>query len=384
MAAARMRCTAPALAPSCGPPRPSPRSEYMNPSSSPSITRATWQSTADFPENEGDSWTFRNGKKIYHGQELVEKKIRNWNPMSKILVGVPGSKKILPPICQNATADAVQFYVKRNTCITLSIFVLLAMVEFFMNQIHPNNMKSKQIYSTTFILFLLTGGDYFFYLRKKDWLAERALFFYWLQTSKSYLKGIMLTSALMTGWGLIQLGLQRFSPDVDLAFNKYGLVYQLFDAGQWWRILSGPYIHNGLLHFISNAGMFVFIGALAYVISPWKSGLVFFFGNIFSAASVLLFARGNQEALCGISGGILAVFMYVCTYMMWHKSDFPKGLGNLLLGICLSSLILACFAMPDASNTAHLAGIVFGLIFFFASTRIESIAGRKTAEMPRT
>lgn len=323
-----------------------------------------WSSTSDYPTNSNDQWVVRRNRgEVAYGELAVRRTIRSWHPMQTVLVGIPGYEKLLPPICLAAISESAQVHFQRRMYLVFLLWSIIAVALYMTSFMHDfTRLRKLAIVVSTFLLVIT--GDYFLNLRTRLGIEQRTLFFYWLQSSKRFRTGSVIYAFAMLLSGAIQFLVQDETADIQLSLAKYGLVFEFVQQGDWWRVVTGPFIHSGLVHFISNAGLIVFIGSLTYAIDTWKSIIVFIAGNIFSALFVYLFFKGGMDAYTGVSGGIFAMFGYATAHAIRFKANFPKGFAGLLFSIALLSGIAASIINPKVSDAAHISGFLCGLVLF--------------------
>lgn len=131
--------------------------------------------------------------------------------------------------------------------------------------------------------------------------------------------------------------------------------------GEYWRFITCTFLHGNLFHlFLNLAAMYIFgqevesiYGTfrflLIYLLSSWGAGLASY---TFSAG----IAIGASGALFGIIGGLIIFFFRqrekVTGANMKFKSMYTLVLINLALG----------FLLPRIDNSAHIGGLVTGLL----------------------
>ena len=78
--------------------------------------------------------------------------------------------------------------------------------------------------------------------------------------------------------------------------------------GQWWRIISGAFLHGGLLHIGVNMLSLWFLGRfIESALGPWRMLLVYMVSLIASGLGVVYFSD-PQIATVGASGAIFGLF----------------------------------------------------------------------------
>ncbi|MDF2188627.1 rhomboid family intramembrane serine protease [Paraflavitalea sp. CAU 1676] len=135
--------------------------------------------------------------------------------------------------------------------------------------------------------------------------------------------------------------------------------------GQWWRLLSSCFIHNGIAHLIFNmialivVGIFLepIIGSIRYLIVYLVCGLV--------ASATSLWWHDNAISV-GASGaifGLYGVFIALLSSNLFAKKQRMALLISMSVFIVYNLLL---GLKRDIDNAAHLGGLVSGIVIGFA------------------
>ncbi len=130
----------------------------------------------------------------------------------------------------------------------------------------------------------------------------------------------------------------------------------LVNHGEYWRIVTGGFLHAGLLHLAFNMyALYIFGPALQREIGMAKTALVYVGGLFGGSAAVLLFnfdtpTLGASGAVLGLAGG-LAVALLARGIKITQTS---------LAGIFLINLALPIFV--NISFWGHLGGMLGGAL----------------------
>lgn len=146
-----------------------------------------------------------------------------------------------------------------------------------------------------------------------------------------------------------------------------GIEPSLVWEGELWRLATACFIHLGIWHLALNAWVLWqlgpvlerFVGGSRVLLIYLSAGV---FGFALSTALRAVPSAGASGAIFGVTGALIAVAL-----MLRKDERSAQGeLGRLLLGALLP-FVLATFVLgflvPNAvDNTAHLGGLLFGLI----------------------
>lgn len=162
---------------------------------------------------------------------------------------------------------------------------------------------------------------------------------------------------------MIFSGASAFSPNARdaLAFGAdYG---PLTLNGEWWRVVTSTFVHFGALHIGLNMWCLWNLGrATERLMGRFSYLLAYFASGIFGSISSLYWhprvvGAGASGAIFGLAGALLA-FVYLKKTPA-HLSVNRNMLGSLGTFVLFNLLYGAA---PGIDNTAHLGGLVMGLL----------------------
>lgn len=154
---------------------------------------------------------------------------------------------------------------------------------------------------------------------------------------------------------------------VPILFNEEQVFLEMFcvhgpsiRAGQYYRLLTGPFIHSGFWHLLFNCyALYVLGSQLESFIGKTKYILVYLFGALFGSLFSMIFngnvaSVGASGAIFGLMGGLL--------YFGYHYRVY---LGNVIksqiLPLVILNLIIG-FLSTGIDNAAHIGGLVGGIL----------------------
>jgi rhomboid protease GluP len=141
------------------------------------------------------------------------------------------------------------------------------------------------------------------------------------------------------------------------------LIPALVAEGEAWRLVTSAFLHSGFVHLAMNMISLYFLGAFAeaqfgrsrffalYFISGIAGGLAYLYFGSFTAPAV-----GASGAIFGLLGGVFGFTIRRGTF-----STRDPVIGQLLFLTAINLLLGA--TIPNVSNTAHIGGLIGGLIF---------------------
>ena len=180
---------------------------------------------------------------------------------------------------------------------------------------------------------------------------------------------LLLVSSLLLTLGIDfgqNIELRRLLSIADFDYlGGYNTLNQSLESMQLWRFISPIFMHFSIIHLIFN-GLWIWV--IGTVIEQQQKSLVLLGIVIFSAISsnvVQYMVTGPYFG--GLSGVVYALISYA---WLWDKLAEKKLLvvSNALMGLMLVFLalgysgLLTRLGLGDIANTAHLSGLVAGLI----------------------
>ena len=146
----------------------------------------------------------------------------------------------------------------------------------------------------------------------------------------------------------------------NLTLVQHGAIYgPLVLRGEWWRIITGAFLHGGLLHIALNMFALFQVGTfLEMLVGSRRMLAVYFISMIGSGIAVVLFSHdavtvGASGAIFGIFGALVAIGL--------RLGPRGRGLVQQTLPIVLINLAIT-FTVPIISVAGHLGGLVCGFL----------------------
>jgi len=147
----------------------------------------------------------------------------------------------------------------------------------------------------------------------------------------------------------------------------------ILDGKYLWTFSTSMFMHAGFLHLFVNMLSLFFIGSLVerlvgprrylwfYLISGLFAGLFFVMFSLVFTADFSTYAVGASGALFGLIGLLMLLTPNLPVYIMFIP--IPIKMKYAAPGILILLWIISITANVGIGNTAHLGGLVFGLIY---------------------
>jgi membrane associated rhomboid family serine protease len=153
----------------------------------------------------------------------------------------------------------------------------------------------------------------------------------------------------------------------------------IFQGKYLWTFLTSMFMHGGIFHLFVNMLSLFFIGGLIEKILGSKRYLLFYlssglFAGLFFALSSFIFsgelnayAVGSSGAIFGLIGILMLLTPNLSVYVMFIP--IPIKMKYAAPGMLIVLWIISITANVGIGNTAHLGGLLAGLIYGFYLTK---------------
>lgn len=180
----------------------------------------------------------------------------------------------------------------------------------------------------------------------------------------------LISANLIVYLGIFYLAASAGVPWNVALVNQWGellaegaLVPGLVAQGAAWRLLTSMFLHSGLIHLSFNMLALYFLGSLAEeAFGRWRFFALYLLSGLSGGVAYLYFGSFGQPAV-GASGAIFGLLGGVFGYAIQRGTfSWQNPLIRQLLILTAINLWLG-FSIPNISNTAHMGGLVGGLVF---------------------
>jgi rhomboid protease GluP len=139
-------------------------------------------------------------------------------------------------------------------------------------------------------------------------------------------------------------------------------------AGQWWRLLSAPFLHGGFEHLIGNCVVLYIVGmACEHAFGAAGTARIYLLSALCGSLASAAFSRGPSV---GASGAIFGLVAAVIVTLHRHQDRYylrDKRIGFVLAAWALFQISLG-FLSPYVDNSAHVGGVIGGSLASFLVT----------------
>jgi rhomboid protease GluP len=150
----------------------------------------------------------------------------------------------------------------------------------------------------------------------------------------------------------------------DEVLYGLGAILPLKDLhGQYWRFLTGMFLHAGVLHWLVNSWAIFQLGTLYEALFGSKRfALVYFVSGLAASLASSLHGMGMSVGASGAVFGVMGAFIFsILRSPRYRHQPWVRGLvGQIVFWIILNLAIGASIKVID--NAAHVGGLVAGLL----------------------
>ena len=131
-------------------------------------------------------------------------------------------------------------------------------------------------------------------------------------------------------------------------------------GGQYYRLLTGMFLHGSIFHIFFNCYALYIIGSqIESFMGKTKYIIIYLFSGIMGSLFSMTF--GGATASIGASGAIFGLMGALLYFGYYYRVYLGNVLKSQIIPLILFNLILG-FIIPGVDNFGHIGGIVGGLL----------------------
>lgn len=147
----------------------------------------------------------------------------------------------------------------------------------------------------------------------------------------------------------------------------------MISSGEYWRLVSPMFLHNGIIHLLMNMfSLFIFGPELEKVAGKARFITIYMLSGIFGNIASFFFMDWNYQH-AGASGAIFGIFGAFGALVYYTKHVMPQ-LKQIVVPIIIISVVMT-FVGNNINVTSHITGLVVGFLIglsYFHPKRIIS------------
>ena len=142
--------------------------------------------------------------------------------------------------------------------------------------------------------------------------------------------------------------------------------------GEWWRLFTAMFLHGGMTHILMNMFSLYLIGRGVDLYFEKKAyiSIYLFSGLLGGLASLYMHPDPNSVGI-GASGAIFGVFGALAGFFLAHREKIATQSKAFMkdFGIVLAMNLVLGLSLPSIDVSAHIGGLVVGLIGGFVISK---------------
>ncbi|HEY1121242.1 MAG TPA: rhomboid family intramembrane serine protease, partial [Haloferula sp.] len=169
--------------------------------------------------------------------------------------------------------------------------------------------------------------------------------------------GLEGAKALLGWWHyVISFG----SLDPFTTVGKAGLTK--YAKSEWWRLLTGPFLHGHWLHWLMNASAMVYLGKRVECFARWPHMVMVLLLSMWIGGEASSHFLVDKPSV-GISGGLMGLLGFLLIFESMHRKLVPESARRRLLAGIVMTGVLGYVFRHFIDNACHAGGLVAGMIY---------------------
>lgn len=142
----------------------------------------------------------------------------------------------------------------------------------------------------------------------------------------------------------------------DQLIRDFGMFGAAVAVGEWWRLVTAPFLHAGLWHLgLNMLALWILGGLLEPLLGRWRFVAVYLVSALAGAVTSYTFGSPGVISV-GASGAVFGLLGAVLVALRRLNRDVSGVLVLLLINVVLG------FVFPGIDWRAHLGGLAAGLV----------------------
>ena len=189
---------------------------------------------------------------------------------------------------------------------------------------------------------------------------QEARFERWLRGQGSWCMWVLV--ALLVAGGAVQVWV-----GLDASVAAAGLDKERYRGGEFYRLLTAPFLHGHPLHWALNVAGLWYLGRRVEVLAGWPHLALVFLISILAGGVATAHFMPYQSSV-GASGGLLGLLGFLIVFETLHSRLVPRPSRRRLGAALIMTFVIGFVGYRFIDNWAHggglAAGMLYGLIVF--------------------
>lgn len=148
---------------------------------------------------------------------------------------------------------------------------------------------------------------------------------------------------------------------IDAAVARASVEPVAIRAGEWWRLLTGTYLHGSYVHFTGNmTALLLYRSILETKTSRYRLPLVYLLSCL--GGSFLSVIIPPDVPSIGASGGIVGIIGYLFLFSRRRNELFPEGFRAATAAVFVGLITMGAIGFWYIDNPGHAGGALTGVM----------------------
>lgn len=138
--------------------------------------------------------------------------------------------------------------------------------------------------------------------------------------------------------------------------------------GEWWRLLTATFLHNGIMHVTMNMIGLAAAGITVERIYGHRLFTLIYLGSGLIGSALSLHFSAQHAVSVGASGAVFGVTGALLVAVFQNREKLPQAFGKQTissLGFFIIYALAQGFSKPGIDNAAHIGGLLGGCLLAF-------------------
>jgi rhomboid protease GluP len=139
---------------------------------------------------------------------------------------------------------------------------------------------------------------------------------------------------------------------------RFGAKWQVFQTGQWWRLVTAGFLHGGIIHILLNSWVLFDVGAeVEETFGAARMIVIYFLSTVFG---FFVSSLWSNSLSIGASAGIMGLIGAMIALGVRNRSNPAAAAMRGMYVRWVVYMLLLGFVIGRIDNAAHIGGLIAG------------------------
>ena len=148
--------------------------------------------------------------------------------------------------------------------------------------------------------------------------------------------------------------------------NSFAVYGPFIRNGQYYRLITGGFIHGGILHLLFNCYALYIIGTQAENYFGKLKYIIIYFMSLLSSSLLSMLFLGSEGLSVGASGAIFGLMGALLYFGYYYRVYLGNVLKSQILPLIIINLVIGFTPNSGIDNAGHIGGLIGGLLTTYA------------------